>query len=72
MNGEVSLVDDTTIEITELPIRKWTQDYKEDVVEPMLNSTDKSPALITYEVLAKSRLARKNLFSHRFGHFNFN
>ncbi|CAE7561257.1 top2 [Symbiodinium natans] len=29
----------TTLEITELPIRKWTQDYKEGVLQPML-STD--------------------------------
>ncbi|CAE7162205.1 TOP2A [Symbiodinium pilosum] len=29
----------TTLEITELPIKKWTQDYKEAVLQPML-STD--------------------------------
>ncbi|KAL4217342.1 DNA topoisomerase 2-beta [Mactra antiquata] len=47
VNGEISIIDDTTVEITELPIRKWTQDYKEDVIEPMMNSTEKSPQLIT-------------------------
>lgn len=47
VNGEISIVDDGMLEITELPVRKWTQDYKEDVIEPMLNTTDKTPALIT-------------------------
>ncbi|XP_052812946.1 DNA topoisomerase 2-alpha-like isoform X2 [Mya arenaria] len=47
VNGEVSVIDDNTVEITELPVKKWTQDYKEDVLEPMLNGTDKVPALIT-------------------------
>lgn len=27
--GLVEAVDNNTVEITELPIRKWTQDYKE-------------------------------------------
>ncbi|KAL3855352.1 hypothetical protein ACJMK2_014568 [Sinanodonta woodiana] len=46
VSGEVSIVDDQTIEITELPVRTWTQQYKEEVLEPMLNGTDKTPALI--------------------------
>eukprot|EP00894_Picocystis_sp_ML_P000600 jgi/Pico_ML_1/51117/g2201.t2 len=29
IKGRVTQIDDTTLEITELPIRKWTQDYKE-------------------------------------------
>ena len=48
VNGEVSIVDDQTIEITELPIRSWTQAYKETVLEPMLMGTDKQPALIKW------------------------
>ncbi|CAB1111878.1 unnamed protein product [Ectocarpus sp. CCAP 1310/34] len=29
VRGIVNRVDDTTVEITELPVRKWTQDYKQ-------------------------------------------
>ncbi|XP_053400628.1 DNA topoisomerase 2-alpha-like [Mercenaria mercenaria] len=47
VNGEISIIDDQTVEITELPVRKWTQDYKEDVIEAMLNTSEKSPQLIT-------------------------
>lgn len=46
-NGEISILDDTTIEITELPVKTWTQSYKESVLEPMLQGTDKSPPMIT-------------------------
>ena len=42
--------DATTLEITELPIRKWTQDYKE-FLETLIKPEDKNaPALI--EVLS--------------------
>ncbi|XP_010186738.1 PREDICTED: DNA topoisomerase 2-alpha-like, partial [Mesitornis unicolor] len=47
ISGEVSILDSTTIEITELPVRTWTQAYKEQVLEPMLNGTEKTPPLIT-------------------------
>ncbi|MCP9262278.1 DNA topoisomerase 2-alpha [Dirofilaria immitis] len=43
--GNSSLSDDT-IEITELPIRTWTQNYKESVLESMLEGSDKQPPLI--------------------------
>uniref|UniRef100_A0A669EA87 DNA topoisomerase 2 n=1 Tax=Oreochromis niloticus TaxID=8128 RepID=A0A669EA87_ORENI len=46
VSGEVSVIDKNTIEITELPVRTWTQAYKESVLEPMLQGTDKTPALI--------------------------
>ena len=39
VNGEVSLLDETTIEITELPIKTWTGPYKEQVLEPMLHGS---------------------------------
>jgi len=46
--GEIALLDDDKFEITELPIGRWTQDYKESVLEPMLNPTgDKAQPLIT-------------------------
>lgn len=41
VSGEVALLEDNKIEITELPIRSWTQNYKESVLEPMLHGTDK-------------------------------
>ena len=47
MSGEIALLDDTTVEITELPIKSWTQAYKESVLEPMLNGSEKVPAVIT-------------------------
>ena len=31
INGELSEISDTKIEITELPVRTWTQTYKEQV-----------------------------------------
>lgn len=47
VSGEVSVLDKNTIEITELPIRTWTQAYKESVLEPMLQGTEKTPVLIS-------------------------
>jgi DNA topoisomerase-2 len=31
INGEISEISETKLEITELPIRTWTQTYKEQV-----------------------------------------
>ncbi|KAF4084599.1 hypothetical protein AMELA_G00108020 [Ameiurus melas] len=46
-SGEVAIIDETTIEISELPVKTWTQTYKENVLEVMMNGSDKVPALIT-------------------------
>lgn len=46
--GCVSRLGPTTLEITELPIRSWTQSYKESVLEPMLTGNEKSPPFIRY------------------------
>ncbi|KAH9501320.1 DNA topoisomerase 2-beta [Dermatophagoides farinae] len=47
INGEAAILDNgKSFEITELPIRVWTQTYKETVLEPMLNGTEKSPPFI--------------------------
>ena len=46
-SGEVAVIDDNTIEITELPISVWTQGYKESVLEPSLHGEEKKPATIT-------------------------
>lgn len=47
ISGEISVLDSTTIEISELPAKTWTQTYKEQVLEPMLNGTEKTQPLIT-------------------------
>ncbi|XP_030630895.1 DNA topoisomerase 2-alpha [Chanos chanos] len=46
-SGEVAIINSTTIEISELPVKTWTQTYKENVLEVMLNGSDKAPPLIT-------------------------
>ena len=46
MKGKIERIDDTTLLITELPIGKWTQDYK-SFLEGMMTGTDKSPSEIT-------------------------
>ncbi|CAD5115354.1 DgyrCDS4334 [Dimorphilus gyrociliatus] len=45
-NGEVSLLNEHEIEITELPVKTWTQPYKETVLHPMLQGTEKTPSVI--------------------------
>uniref|UniRef100_T1IP94 DNA topoisomerase 2 n=1 Tax=Strigamia maritima TaxID=126957 RepID=T1IP94_STRMM len=47
VSGEVSVISEKTLEITELPIRVWTQAYKEAVIEPMLHGSEKVPSIIT-------------------------
>ncbi|VDK31554.1 unnamed protein product [Taenia asiatica] len=46
--GEIAVLDDQTVEITELPAKTWTQWYKETVLEPMLNGTEKVPVSIRH------------------------
>ena len=46
INGEIASVSDTKLEITELPIRVWTQSFKESVMEPYLNGSEKTAAMI--------------------------
>lgn len=46
MKGKIERIDDTTLLITELPIGKWTQDYK-SFLEGMMTGTDKSPSEIS-------------------------
>ncbi|EYC08717.1 hypothetical protein Y032_0064g3495 [Ancylostoma ceylanicum] len=46
-SGEVAVLSDDTIEITELPIKTWTQTYKESVLEPMLESSEKKTPIIS-------------------------
>lgn len=45
-SGEVGVIGHNKVEITELPVGVWTQNYKESVLETMLADTDKSPSVI--------------------------
>ncbi|XP_055544705.1 DNA topoisomerase 2 [Wyeomyia smithii] len=45
--GNVALLDNQKIEISELPIGTWTQTYKENILEPLLHGSDKQKAVIT-------------------------
>lgn len=45
--GKISVLGENKIEITELPIAVWTQNFKENTLEPLMNSTDKQKAIIT-------------------------
>ncbi|KAK0402260.1 hypothetical protein QR680_016238 [Steinernema hermaphroditum] len=45
--GECAVVNDETIEITELPIKIWTQNYKESVIEAYTEGKEKMPEIIT-------------------------
>ena len=56
INGELASISDTKVEITELPIRTWTQTYKEQVMEPFLNGSEKTPAMIQVCVKQSSYL----------------
>lgn len=41
--GTIQRIDDSTVEITELPIRTWTQNYKE-MLESWVAGSDKQAA----------------------------
>ncbi|KXJ75497.1 hypothetical protein RP20_CCG011615 [Aedes albopictus] len=45
--GNVSLLDNQKIEISELPIGTWTQVYKENILEPLTNGNDKQKAILS-------------------------
>ncbi|XP_077974403.1 DNA topoisomerase 2-alpha-like isoform X4 [Styela clava] len=45
-SGEIAVLDDDSVEITELPIKTWTQAYKESTLELMFLGTDKVPQKI--------------------------
>lgn len=46
VSGLVEQIDDNTVEITELPIRKWTQDFKEMLEEMTTGVDNKTPPCI--------------------------
>lgn len=44
--GNCAIMDNNKLEISELPIGTWTQNYKENVLEPLLNGSEKVKAVI--------------------------
>ena len=65
--GEIAIIGENKVEITELPVGTWTQAYKESVLEPMLQGVNKGPAVIRYEtffcICAVLRTSSLNHFS---------
>ena len=47
-SGVIHVISPTEIEITELPLREWTQRYKEDVLLPMLGSEEVPPKITSF------------------------
>merc|ERR1719508_126095 len=45
VNGEIATLSDTKLEVTELPVKTWTNQYKE-LLETMLAGNEKQPAVI--------------------------
>lgn len=45
VTGIVNKIDDTTVEITELPIHKWTQSYKQEL-ESMMGEKGEGPVKV--------------------------
>lgn len=46
VSGELALINNNKVEITELPVGTWTQNYKESTLEPMLTGTEKIKAVL--------------------------
>ncbi|XP_051858791.1 DNA topoisomerase 2 isoform X2 [Drosophila albomicans] len=46
-SGNIQILPDNRIEITELPVGVWTQTYKENVLEALSNGTEKVKAVIS-------------------------
>lgn len=46
-SGNIQIIQGNKIEISELPIGTWTQNYKENVLEPLSTGTDKVKAIIS-------------------------
>ena len=53
VGGIVEKISDNMVEITELPIRKWTQDFKE-MLEELTTGSEKVPATVKVRVASLS------------------
>jgi DNA topoisomerase II len=49
--GIARKLDDTTVEIVELPIHKWTQNYKAELESMMVGEKDKEGVIKVYPTL---------------------
>lgn len=49
VTGIINQIDDTTLEITELPLKKWTQDYKEFLDDLAKSEGKKEPFISDYK-----------------------
>ncbi|XP_044767164.1 DNA topoisomerase 2 [Coccinella septempunctata] len=47
VNGEISIIGNNKLEITELPVHTWTQNYKESVLETLLHGSEKVKSVIS-------------------------
>uniref|UniRef100_A0A6P4ERW4 DNA topoisomerase 2 n=1 Tax=Drosophila rhopaloa TaxID=1041015 RepID=A0A6P4ERW4_DRORH len=45
--GNIQILPGNRVEITELPVGVWTQNYKENVLEPLSNGSEKVKAIIS-------------------------
>lgn len=50
ISGEAAILPGDKIEITELPVGTWTQNYKENVLEPLLGNDKVKPLISEYRV----------------------
>uniref|UniRef100_A0A915LNL7 DNA topoisomerase type IIA domain-containing protein n=1 Tax=Meloidogyne javanica TaxID=6303 RepID=A0A915LNL7_MELJA len=41
-HGIINVIENGTVEITELPVKTWTQTYKEKIIEPMFDGSEKN------------------------------
>lgn len=48
ISGEAAILPGDKVEITELPIGTWTQNYKENVLEPLLGTDKVKPVISEY------------------------
>ncbi|XP_047516652.1 DNA topoisomerase 2 isoform X2 [Pieris napi] len=48
ISGEAAILPNDKIEITELPVGTWTQNYKENVLEPLLGTDKVKPVISEY------------------------
>merc|ERR1712048_185538 len=55
VNGEIAQLDDTHIEITELPVKTWTDPYKTNVLEVLLNGKDAASSSSSSSAASKSK-----------------
>jgi DNA topoisomerase II len=61
ISGEAAILPNDKIEITELPVGVWTQNYKENVLEPMLGTDKVKPLISEYRVSSRLHLIEDDM-----------